>query len=75
MRKRTSPFRPSEPSTPTRPRSWGPPTPLFIFWRRKMPFKSRDAHRIWGKNAIETAAQEIAAAEEREAVEIPLADD
>ena len=47
----------------------------IIFWRRRMPFKSRDAHRIWGKNAIETAAQEIAAAEEREAVEIPLADD
>lgn len=45
----------------------------IIFWRRKMPFKSRDAERIWGKTVVETAAQEIAETEDREAVEMPLA--
>ena len=47
----------------------------IIFWRKKMPFKSRDAKRIWGKEVEETAAKEFEVVEEREAVEIPLGDD
>ena len=47
----------------------------IIFWRKKMPFKSRDAQRIWGKEVTETAAREMQEIEEREAVEIPLGDD
>ena len=44
----------------------------IIFWRRRMPWKSRDALRIWGKSKIEAAEQAIEQDEEREAVEIPL---
>ena len=44
----------------------------IIFWRRRMPWKSRDAIRIWGKNRIDAAEQAIEQDEEREAVEIPL---
>ena len=47
----------------------------IIFWRRKMPFKSRDAKRIWGKDFTEATVKEIQQTEEREAVEIPLGDD
>ena len=47
----------------------------IIFWRRKMPFKSRDAQRIWGKDFTEATVKEIQQTEEREAVEIPLGDD
>jgi hypothetical protein len=44
----------------------------IIFWRRRMPWKSRDAQRIWGQTRTEAAAEMIELQEEREAVEIPL---
>jgi hypothetical protein len=37
-----------------------------------MPWKSRDAKRIWGESRIEAANQAIEQGQEREAVEIPL---
>lgn len=44
----------------------------IIFWRRRMPWKSRDAQRIWGKIEADNAVVSIAQDEEREAVELPL---
>ena len=44
----------------------------IIFWRRRMPWKSRDAIRIWGKSKIDAAEHAIEQDEEREAVEVPL---
>ena len=44
----------------------------IIFWRRRMPWKSRDAQRIWGQSRTEAAEEMIEIEEEREAVEIPL---
>ena len=44
----------------------------IIFWRRRMPWKSRDAQRVWGKSRTEAAAEMIELQEEREAVEVPL---
>ena len=44
----------------------------IIFWRRRMPWKSRDAQRIWGRGRAEAAAEIIELDEEREAAEIPL---
>ena len=44
----------------------------IIFWRRRMPWKSRDAQRIWGEAVAGNAAKTIEQDEEREAVELPL---
>ena len=44
----------------------------IIFWRRRMPWKSRDAQRIWGQSRTEAAEEMIEIEEEREAAEIPL---
>ena len=44
----------------------------IIFWRRRMPWKSRDAQRIWGKTLADNAAITIEQDEKREAVETPL---
>ena len=60
----------------TAPQKLGATDAAIIFWRRRMPFKSRDAQRVWGKTTVETAARTIEEQEDREAVEIPLlADD
>ena len=45
----------------------------IIFWRRRMPWKSRDAQRLWGEPKAAAAAEMIELAEEREAAEAPLA--
>ena len=58
------------------PQKLGATDAAIIFWRRRMPFKSRDAQRVWGKSTVEAAALTIEQQEDREAVEIPLlADD
>ena len=44
----------------------------IIFWRRRMPWKSRDAQRLWGKSKADQAAQVIEQDEVREESEIPL---
>jgi hypothetical protein len=44
----------------------------IIFWRRRMPWKSRDAQRIWGPAKAASAEEMIELAEQREAVETPL---
>ena len=56
----------------TAPQKLGATDAAIIFWRRHMPFKSRDAQRIWGKERIDTANKDIAQAQEQEAIEVPL---
>ena len=46
------------------PQKLGTNDRAIIFWRRKMPLKSRDAQRVWGN--AERAAVEAAAAQEYE---------
>ena len=57
---------------PTAPQKLGATDAAIIFWRRRMPFKSRDAQRLWSQSRVEAAALTIEQDEEREAVEIPL---
>ena len=57
---------------PTAPQKLGATDAAIIFWRRRMPFKSRDAQRLWSQSRVEAAAKTIEQDEEREAVEIPL---
>ena len=44
----------------------------IIFWRRRMPWKSRDAQRLWGESKAAAAEEMIELQEAREAVEAPL---
>ena len=57
---------------PKAPQKLGATDAGIIFWRRRMPWKSRDAQRIWGKSRADTAARTIEQDEEKEAAEIPL---
>jgi len=57
---------------PHAPQKLGATDAAIIFWRRHMPWKSRDAQRIWSKSQVEAAARTIEQDQEREAVELPL---
>ncbi|MBM3940588.1 MAG: Rieske 2Fe-2S domain-containing protein [SAR202 cluster bacterium] len=54
---------------PDRPQKIGATDVGLIFWRRRMPLKSRDAQRVWGTKKVAATAAEIKTAEEREAAE------
>jgi len=56
----------------TNPQKLGASDTAIIFWRRRMPWKSRDAQRLWGKSKADQAAQVIEQDEVREEAEIPL---
>jgi hypothetical protein len=55
---------------PDRPQMLGPTDNPLIFWRRRMPFKSRDAQRLW-EDTGSTELAKAARSEELKAQEDP----
>jgi len=56
---------------PDRPQKLGATDVGLIFWRRRMPFKSRDAQLVWQQDS-RTVLQQIEELETLEAIEMPV---
>jgi hypothetical protein len=56
---------------PYRPQKLGASDGGLIYWRRRMPLRSRDAQLVWNRNT-DAMMREIEQTEEQEAVEMPV---